>query len=173
MRALLIKPDEAPEVVEQNGLDDLQGLVGGWIEGLNVNLPNCYAFGNDEAKIITVECRTCDGYGCLDCGGRGYDEGMPMNVLASALVYGDPVDARRREAQAMDEWRAAGFEVIEAHPLVEREDGSIGKDPREPFISGPIVVTGTNNQGDTLPIPDDALTIINAITAQLQKKVAV
>lgn len=72
--------------------------------------------------------------------------GLDANYRATAMVYGEDHDeAVQREAAAKAEWEARGFAVI---------DAGTG-DPREPYIAGPIVVTGVSAEGDTLPCPAD------------------
>jgi hypothetical protein len=85
-----------------------------------------------------------------DATAYGNDEakliGMEANDRATAFIYGDREEAIEREKVARKEWEARGFAVI---------DASLD-DPREPYIAGPVVVTGFDPQtGETTPIPED------------------
>jgi hypothetical protein len=131
MRAVLLTEDGEAREVEHETLDDLQALVGGgFIEGLGIPWPGAYAFGNDEAKLI----------------------GMDVNHRATALVYGDKDEARKREADAKAEWEDRGFAVIDASMDGGQYD--------EPCIAGPLVVVGSNEEGETLPIPAALATML-------------
>jgi hypothetical protein len=162
MRAVLIPETAEPvrevELPEAEGasLAALQELVGGHIEALSGRWPvGVTAYGNDEAKFVNTPCDTCGGDGkdydaagertdpCRDCHGSGYVEGMAENVRATALIYGDKAEARKREAEMKAQYEAMGVSVIDA----------TSGDPREPFIAGPIVVTGFDpNTGETVEL---------------------
>jgi hypothetical protein len=130
MRAVLLTEDGEAREVEHETLDDLQALVGGgFIEGIGIPWPGAYAFGNDEAKLI----------------------GLEENPRATALVYGDKGEARKREAAQKAEWEERGFAVI---------DAGMDSGYDEPCIAGPIVVVGSNEEGETLPIPDALATML-------------
>ena len=135
MKAILINPNEGPKVVNYNGYDELAALVGGgMIEGLSIGRRDAHAFGNDEAKIINHQLE--DGT---------WVEGMPENVLATKLIYGNKEDARIAGAEQIAEFESMGFAIIDA----------TGNDPREPFIAGPIVICGVDpDTGESLDVPE-------------------
>jgi hypothetical protein len=161
MRAVLIRTEGPPEVVEQDGLDDLQKHVGGWVEGLPCRIAGCVAWGNEEAKMIATNCPTCEGHGanngeaCEDCMGGGYVEGLPYNPLGTFLVYGDPVDARRQMQEEMDLAKAAGAFVVDV------SGGDVS-------CAGPILITGIDRAGASQPIPEGAIAVIDHLAGRIK-----
>lgn len=67
-RALRIDPDGTVTEITVDGLDSLQAVVGGYIEG--VQLKDGYMYCNEEGKLI----------------------GLPVNPLATALAQTLPYD---------------------------------------------------------------------------------
>lgn len=75
LRAYVIHPHRGGFEVEINGLESMQALVGGWLEGLVLandedNEAGYVAYGNDEAKLI----------------------GMPVNLHAQPFILLRPDD---------------------------------------------------------------------------------
>lgn len=70
MRAIILNPGEAPIFEDKDwSLDDLQAVVGGWIESLPTDRDDISVYGNDEAKY------------------RGEDGGpMPRNQIATEWI---------------------------------------------------------------------------------------
>lgn len=135
MKAVLIPHNGPPELVEQNGLSDMQELVGGFIESLSIGLEDANAWGHDEAKMVNYEMP--DG---------SWREGMPENKLATQIVYGDKVEAKLRADEQMAAYREMGMEVVEM-PQIEGYD--------EPCVAGPILITGLDRTtGETTEVPD-------------------
>lgn len=135
MRGVLIREDGSTEEVQPNGYDDLRELVDGrYIESLGVGRDDAVAYGDEEAKLVNEPVE---------------------NELATRLVYGNKDDARRRGELAQQEYRNAGFEII------NHDTG----DSREPFIAGNVVVVGFDHRtGDDRDIPDDLATLLLAST---------
>jgi len=70
MRAIIIEPGQVPYFEDRDWtLDQLQSVVGGWIEALPCHRDDISVYGNDEAKY------------------RGEDGGpMPLNETATAWL---------------------------------------------------------------------------------------
>ncbi len=144
MRAVLVPPRGKPEAIElpegDDGkhLDALQAAVGGMIEVLDLGRDDATAFGHEEAKIVNRQ--VCDSCGrdwesvgsaggrelCKHCGSflPGWVEGLEFNQRATDLVYGPGgAEARQQRKQhTLDKYREAGWEIIDASPLVEIHD---------------------------------------------------
>jgi len=53
-QAILIRPDEAPMSIEVEGLEDLQELVGGYIELVRGPIPGANTFVNENGKMMAL-----------------------------------------------------------------------------------------------------------------------
>jgi hypothetical protein len=56
MKAIVVKPNESPVVVDKDwSLEELQKAVGGMVESIPHTLEGVSVYGNDEAKILGLE----------------------------------------------------------------------------------------------------------------------
>lgn len=136
-QALLLDPNRDPELIPLPvGYEALRRAVTGndtgYIEAIDPGLgPEVTAYGDEEAKLVQVAHKACAGKGCDECD-HGVVQGLDLNPLASRIVYGDPETAADRRQHSLEAMKAAGVNVI---------DASTG-DPREPYIAGPLLLTG-------------------------------
>jgi hypothetical protein len=137
MRVLLIEPEGDPRVHDvEGGWEGIRELLGcQLIQPLSLrDHDGVTMYTDEEAKLVNEE---RDGE---------WHEGRAPNDRATALVYGpDHQEAVLERAAAIAEHERNGVAVIIAG----------GRDRREPFVSGPVVVCGFDAaQGRDFDVPE-------------------
>lgn len=137
MIGLLLKTDGSGLAVELAVERNDQAALARYYELLDCTLVEIVSvFGRDDALVVADEeakmvTRT------VEVDGENVElPGLAPNKIATELVYGPGLVAERqaRKEAALDEYRKAGFAVIDA--------GSPGEESIEPYIAGDVVVIG-------------------------------